>query len=66
MKKFTYGSVWKHLHERGEDRVWVQIVPAKFETPPRAWRRPSMPSCAEGTVRNTSTSVEKTNKLLTN
>ena len=50
----------KHLHERGEDYGEQSGAMARKETPPRAWRRRNQQLGVDKRLRNTSTSVEKT------
>ena len=39
--RFAFSEYWqKHLHMRGEDRIWMVLYPFRWETPPHAWRRP--------------------------
>ena len=53
----------KHLHERGEDQSNLVHLQDCKETPPRAWRRLLVICLCLRWRRNTSTSVEKTNKV---
>ena len=53
-------SLWKHPHERGEDRMGNVKNDGNMETPPRAWGRLDDTAEAAGPVRNTPTSVGKT------
>ena len=55
---------WKHLHERGEDDSGSESLVIFIETPPRAWRRLWLRMFLHGQARNTSTSVEKTFKII--
>ena len=50
----------KHLHGRGEDLPWSYRSARSRETPPRTWRRPSVPESEPTVIGNTSTDVEKT------
>ena len=53
-------ALWKHPHERGEDRALTPEDAARLETPPRAWGRPLSDRNGWCWLRNTPTSVGKT------
>ena len=57
------GFFWKHLHGRGEDALQPHRRQRKLETPPRTWRRPTADPLGTSLYGNTSTDVEKTNRL---
>ena len=52
--------IWKHPHERGEDRGHRRPAGLYRETPPRAWGRPGRGHRRRARRRNTPTSVGKT------
>ena len=54
----------KHLHGRGEDLLRPVAAGMCKETPPRTWRRLCDPLCDDRHHGNTSTDVEKTDRLL--
>ena len=54
-------SLKKHPHERGEDEFESWKDSDNLETPPRAWGRLTTTVTTEDSIRNTPTSVGKTN-----
>ena len=62
MSRLLFSMLGKHLHGRGEDRIFDKLMFVIWETPPRTWRR--LRACQHRRVfdGNTSTDVEKTSR----
>ena len=60
LKAYSVRQVQKHPHERGEDALANLPSVTDVETPPRAWGRLGAVEADPSTVRNTPTSVGKT------
>ena len=65
-RRIRSSAVWKHLHARGENRFCLTFSAPASETPPRTWRKLNARPFQHHDGRNTSTHVEKTDKVFEN
>ena len=63
MSRLLFSMLGKHLHGRGEDRIFDKLMFVIWETPPRTWRRRFLQILIPEPLGNTSTDVEKTESV---